>query len=101
MTHGPTRTPLRTEGKQARGCDIGAVRILFATAPGYGLMMPVVPLVWAAQAAGHVTRLATTGRMCRVAADAGIEVVDICPGRDLWARLKAQAGQRPAGGPPA
>ena len=76
------------------------MKILFATAPGYGLMMPVVPLVWAASAAGHAARLATTGRMCGVAADAGLEVVDVCPGRDLWGQLQAQAGQRPSGGPP-
>ena len=77
------------------------MRILFATAPGYGLMMPVVPLVWAAQAAGHAVRLATTGRMCRVAADAGLEVVDVCPGRDLWALLQSNVGKGPGGGPPA
>lgn len=76
------------------------MRILFAAAPGYGLLMPVVPLVWAAQAAGHAVRLATTGRMCRVAADAGIEVVDVCPGRDLWGQLQAGVGTSPGGGPP-
>lgn len=75
------------------------MRILVAAAPGYGLMMPVVPLAWAAQAAGHTVRLATTGRMCGVAADAGLEVVDVCPGRDLWAQLQATAGRNP-GGPP-
>jgi UDP:flavonoid glycosyltransferase YjiC (YdhE family) len=77
------------------------MRILFATAPGYGLMMPVVPLVWAAAAAGHAVRLATTGRMCRVAADAGLEVVDVCPDRDLWAQLQSNVGKGPGGGPPA
>ena len=77
------------------------MKILFAAAPGYGLLMPVVPLVWAAQAAGHAARLATTGRMCRVAADAGLEVVDVCPGRDLWAQLQTRAGTRSGGGPPA
>lgn len=76
------------------------MKILFATAPGYGLMMPIVPLVWAAQAAGHTTRLATTGRMCGVAANAGLEVVDVCPGRDLWAELQSGVGTRPGGGPP-
>jgi UDP:flavonoid glycosyltransferase YjiC (YdhE family) len=77
------------------------VKILFAAAPAYGLMMPIIPLVWAAQAAGHAARLATTGRMCAVAADAGLEVVDVCPGRDLWGQLKAGVGQSPGGGPPA
>jgi UDP:flavonoid glycosyltransferase YjiC (YdhE family) len=75
------------------------MKILVAAAPGYGLMMPVVPLAWAAQAAGHSVRLATTGRMCQVAADAGLEVVDVCPGQDLWAQLQARAGRDP-GGPP-
>src|SRR3954447_1299414 len=63
-------------------------------------MMPVVPLVWAARAAGHAARLATTGRMCAVGADAGLEVVDVCPDRDLWGQLRTQAGARPGGGPP-
>lgn len=76
------------------------MRIIFATAPGYGLMMPIVPLVWAAQAAGHAARLATTGRMCGVAANAGLEVVDVCPGRDLWGQLQSLAGKGPGGGPP-
>ena len=76
------------------------MKILFAAAPGYGLLMPVVPLVWAAQAAGHAARLATTGRMCAVAADAGLEVVDVCPDRDLWAQLQAGVGKNPGGGPP-
>lgn len=76
------------------------MKILFASAPGYGLMMPLVPLVWAAQAAGHTARLATTGRMCAVAAGAGLEVVDVCPDQDLWARLQAGVGRGPGGGPP-
>lgn len=76
------------------------MKILFTAAPGYGLMMPVVPLVWAAAAAGHTARLATTGRMCAVAADAGLEVVDVCPGHDLWAQLQSNVGKGPGGGPP-
>lgn len=77
------------------------MKILFATAPGYGLMMPIVPLAWAASAAGHTVRLATTGRMCGVAANAGLEVVDVCPDRDLWAQLQSGVGRGPGGGPPA
>src|SRR4051794_34522068 len=61
--------------------------------------MPLVPLAWAARAAGHAAQLATTGRMCRVAADAGLEVVDVCPDRDLWGQLQARAGRRPDGPP--
>ncbi len=73
---------------------------MFATAPGYGLTMPVIPLVWAAAAAGHDVRLATTGSMGPVAASAGVQVADVVPGRDLWADMVAGAG-RGTGGPPA
>jgi UDP:flavonoid glycosyltransferase YjiC (YdhE family) len=73
--------------------------MLFAAAPGYGLMMPVVPLVWAAVAAGHEVRLATTSRMCEVAAAAGLPVVDVVPDRDVWQELMANVGKGP-GGPP-
>ena len=101
--------PGRSAGGRAPGparsweqaCDDRVVKILFAAAPGYGLMMPVVPLVWAAPAAGHTARLATTGRMCAVAADAGLEVVDVCPDRDLWAPAAGGRRPGPGGGPPA
>ncbi|WP_220483884.1 glycosyltransferase [Microlunatus kandeliicorticis] len=73
--------------------------MLFAAAPGYGLMMPLVPLMWAAASAGHEVRLATTSRMCTVAADAGLQVVDVCPDRDTWAELMTTARSNP-GGPP-
>ncbi len=75
------------------------MKILFAAAPGYGLMMPVVPLAWAASAAGHEVRLATTSRMCQVAAAAGLSVVDVVPDRDVWSELMANVGRGP-GGPP-
>lgn len=60
------------------------MRILFATAPGYGLMLPVVPLIWAARAAGHEVLVATTSAMTDVGARSGLPVVDVCPERDLW-----------------
>jgi UDP:flavonoid glycosyltransferase YjiC (YdhE family) len=65
------------------------VRILFATLPGYGLTLPVVPLMWAARAAGHEVLVATSGSMVTVVANAGLPVVDVCPERDLWAELTA------------
>jgi len=35
------------------------MRILVAVPPGYGLMFPLVPLVWAARVAGHEVLVAT------------------------------------------
>jgi UDP:flavonoid glycosyltransferase YjiC (YdhE family) len=61
--------------------------------------MPIVPLAWAASAAGHEVRVATTARMCAVAAAAGMSVVDVDPRRDVWQELLAGAGRGP-GGPP-
>ncbi|MFD0267516.1 nucleotide disphospho-sugar-binding domain-containing protein [Streptomyces sp. NPDC127106] len=68
------------------------MRILFPAAPGYGLMLPLVPLVWAARAAGHEVLVATTAHMAKVAARAGAPVVDVFPGRDV--------GEDLVGGPP-
>jgi UDP:flavonoid glycosyltransferase YjiC (YdhE family) len=65
----------------------GLVKILFATAPGYGLMLPLVPLMWAARAAGHEVLLATSSSMTEVGARAGLPVVDVFPDRDVWADL--------------
>lgn len=45
------------------------MKILFPAAPGYGLLLPVVPLVWAARAAGHEVLLATTAYVTAAAAD--------------------------------
>jgi UDP:flavonoid glycosyltransferase YjiC (YdhE family) len=75
------------------------MKMLFAAAPGYGLMLPIVPLMWAAAAAGHEVRVATTARMCAAAASAGLPVVDVRPGHDVWQELMAGAGRGP-GGPP-
>ncbi len=63
---------------------------MFATAPGYGLTLPLIPLVWAARAAGHEVLLATSSEMAGVAAKAGLPVVDVLPGRDVWADLMAR-----------
>jgi UDP:flavonoid glycosyltransferase YjiC (YdhE family) len=60
------------------------VRLLFATAPGYGLTLPLVPLMWAARSAGHEVLLATTAEMVPVAASAGLTVHDVFPQRDVW-----------------
>ncbi|QUH04619.1 DUF1205 domain-containing protein [Saccharopolyspora erythraea] len=63
------------------------MRILFTSAPGYGLMLPVVPLIWAARAAGHEVLLATASEMTDVGARAGLPVVDVFPDRDVWQEL--------------
>jgi UDP:flavonoid glycosyltransferase YjiC (YdhE family) len=63
------------------------MRILFATAPGYGLTLPLVPLAWAARSAGHEVLLATTSEMATVAPSAGLPVYDVYPERDVWGDL--------------
>ena len=63
------------------------MRILFTAAPGYGLMLPTVPLLWAARAAGHEILLATTSEMTEVGARAGLPVYDVFPDRDVWQDL--------------
>ncbi|MGW1676638.1 glycosyltransferase [Saccharopolyspora sp. NPDC002376] len=63
------------------------MRILFTAAPGYGLMFPIVPMVWAARAAGHEVLVATTGEMVDAGARAGLPVVDVFPEHDVWAEL--------------
>jgi len=70
------------------------MRILFAAAPAYGLLLPIVPLVWAARAAGHEVALATTGELTEVAARAGLPVLDVFPDRERWAALTGW-GKRP------
>jgi UDP:flavonoid glycosyltransferase YjiC (YdhE family) len=63
------------------------VRILFASAPGYGLTLPLVPLIWAARAAGHEVLLATTSEMAIVGPAAGLPGHDVYPDRDVWGDL--------------
>jgi UDP:flavonoid glycosyltransferase YjiC (YdhE family) len=61
--------------------------MLFASAPGYGLTLPLIPLIWAARAAGHEVLLATTSEMTDVGARAGLPVYDVFPQRDVWQDL--------------
>ncbi|GAA3523787.1 salmochelin biosynthesis C-glycosyltransferase IroB [Amycolatopsis ultiminotia] len=63
------------------------MKILFASAPGYGLTLPLIPLVWAARAAGHEILLATTSEMTEAGARAGLPVFDVFPQRDVWRDL--------------
>jgi UDP:flavonoid glycosyltransferase YjiC (YdhE family) len=73
------------------------MKVLFATAPGYGLTLPLVPLMWAARAAGHEVLLATTSEMVAVGAAAGLAVYDVFPERDVWGDLMARvsSGEEP------
>jgi UDP:flavonoid glycosyltransferase YjiC (YdhE family) len=63
------------------------VRILYTAAPGYGLLFPTVPLIWAARAAGHEVLLATTSEMTEAGARAGLCTTDVYPDRDTWQML--------------
>ncbi|MGH3766167.1 MAG: hypothetical protein ACRDS0_27665 [Pseudonocardiaceae bacterium] len=63
------------------------MKILFAVAPGYGLMLPIVPLMWAARSAGHEILVATTSEMTEVGARAGLPIIDVFPQRDVWSEL--------------
>jgi hypothetical protein len=58
----------------------------------------LVPLVWAARAAGHEVLLATTSEMATVGPAAGLPVHDVYPDRDVWADLMARVmgGGEPA-----
>lgn len=47
------------------------MRILFAAAPAYGLLLPIIPLIWAARSAGHEVLLATTSEMAGVGRQRG------------------------------
>ncbi|MCU1686477.1 MAG: putative glycosyltransferase [Amycolatopsis sp.] len=73
------------------------MKILFTSAPGYGLMLPLIPLAWAARAAGHEVLFATTAEVAEVGADAGLAMVDVFPERDVWGELMARIGP---GAPP-
>lgn len=48
------------------------------------MLLPTVPLIWAARAAGHEILLATTAEMTEVGARAGLPVADVFPDRDVW-----------------
>lgn len=75
------------------------MKILFASAPGYGLTLPLIPLIWAARAAGHEVLLATTSEMTDVGARAGLPVYDVFPQRNVWQDLMNVV--RSKDGPPA
>lgn len=63
------------------------MKILFPAAPGYGLLLPMVPLAWAARAAGHEVLLATTAYVTKAAVESGLTTVNVFPQRDIGADL--------------
>jgi len=63
------------------------MRILVAVPPGYGLMFPLVPLVWAARVAGHEVLVATASDMIDAGARAGLAMYDVVPDRNVWDEL--------------
>lgn len=68
------------------------MRVLFASLPSLGHLFPLIPIAWAARAAGHEVLVATFGEGLR-AAEAGLPVVDIAPGmtqRSLFVDLNAE-----------
>ena len=86
----------RLRGRPGSG-KLGWVKILFCSAPGYGLTLPLIPLIWAARAAGHEVLLATTSEMTEAGARAGLPVRDVFPQRDVWHDLMSSVG--PGAGP--
>ncbi|PRY34786.1 nucleotide disphospho-sugar-binding domain-containing protein [Umezawaea tangerina] len=56
------------------------MRVLFATLPYIGHLYPLIPIAWAARAAGHEVLVATFGEG-KDATRAGLPVVDIAPDR--------------------
>lgn len=50
-------------------------------------MLPIIPLVWAAHAAGHEVLLATTSDMVGAGENAGLPVVDVFPDQNVWADI--------------
>lgn len=56
-------------------------------------MLPIVPLIWSARAAGHEVLLATASEMTEVGSQSGLPVVDVFPNRDIWAELMGSIGK--------
>ena len=54
------------------------MRVLFASLPSIGHLYPLVPIAWAAKAAGHEVLFASFGES-KVIAQAGMAMVDIAP----------------------
>ncbi|XEC96007.1 nucleotide disphospho-sugar-binding domain-containing protein [Paenibacillus tarimensis] len=69
------------------------MKILFTSFPGLGHFLPVVPLAWAARAAGHEVIVATTGPAVEASCRAGLPTVEASPDIDVIAVIKKSAVQ--------
>ncbi|MEW9547213.1 glycosyltransferase [Nonomuraea sp. NPDC050783] len=61
------------------------MRILFTTSPGLGHSLSLVPLIWAARAAGHEVLVGTSGHSLHAMGKAGLPAVDGYPEGDIMA----------------
>jgi UDP:flavonoid glycosyltransferase YjiC (YdhE family) len=61
----------------------GGMKIFFSTGPGLGHFLPVVPLAWAARAAGHDVMMVTAGPAIQACASAGLPAIDAFPDFDF------------------
>ncbi len=58
------------------------MRILLTSPPGIGHVLPLVPLAWAAELAGHDALLASTGPALAMAIHSGLRCAEVC-GTDI------------------
>ncbi|MDI6105185.1 DUF1205 domain-containing protein [Actinoplanes sp. NEAU-A12] len=68
------------------------MRLLFTTAPLRGHFFPLVPLAWAARAAGHDVLVATAERFVPTVLQAGLPAADAGPGADFVDLIADEAG---------
>lgn len=66
------------------------MRILFTTFVGLGHFFPLVPLAWAARAAGHDVLFVSAGPPVEACARAGLPAVDAAPGLDLMQMMRGR-----------
>ncbi|WP_199621249.1 nucleotide disphospho-sugar-binding domain-containing protein [Paenibacillus alkalitolerans] len=69
------------------------MKILFTSFPGLGHFLPVVPLAWAARAAGHEVLVVTTGPAVEASGRAGLPTVEASPEVDIMAAIQKSAVQ--------
>jgi UDP:flavonoid glycosyltransferase YjiC (YdhE family) len=58
-------------------------KVLFVTPPGYGHVLPTIPLAWAVRAAGHEILVATCGVSVSAVTRAGLPAVNVAVRTDL------------------
>jgi UDP:flavonoid glycosyltransferase YjiC (YdhE family) len=70
------------------------MRVLFASIPALGHLLPIVSLAWACRAAGHEVVIAVAEHMDKAAAT-GLPVVDVAPGYDTVAVIEKALEDNP------